>query len=176
MQHRPIHREPVPVDSTQLPKLLDASLPEFEEDARLHPLLKAVMGCSSAHTTRFGPTLAHSHPVREARRRWHPHSRDQTLVGVLPRNDAYSHAPKASVATPPITHLKCGIPSSCGYSGSALVLVSWLLVCSYLLCYQVIRIGTKSEKCGIKSQINWDCTSGEKRNEQRVPTPHERRI
>jgi hypothetical protein len=41
--HRPIHREPVPVDSTQLLKLLGASLPEFEEDACLHSLLKAVM-------------------------------------------------------------------------------------------------------------------------------------
>ena len=43
MPHRPIHREPVPVDATQLLKLLDASSPEFDEDARPHPLLKAVM-------------------------------------------------------------------------------------------------------------------------------------
>ena len=119
MLHRFIYREPVPVDSTQLLKLLDACLPEFEEGARLRI----------------------SHPVREARRRWHTHSHDETLVGVLPRNNAYSQATGAAVETPPITHLKCGIPSSCGYSGSALVLVSWLLVCSYLLRYQVIRIG-----------------------------------
>ena len=35
MPHRFIYREPVPVDSTQLLKLLDACLPEFEEGARL---------------------------------------------------------------------------------------------------------------------------------------------
>src|SRR5512135_768050 len=41
--HRPIHREPVPVNPAQLIKLLQSCLPEFEEDSRFHPLLKTVM-------------------------------------------------------------------------------------------------------------------------------------
>src|SRR5258708_27681197 len=40
---RPIHRKPVPVDPTQLLKLLESCLPAFEEDSGLHPLLKAIM-------------------------------------------------------------------------------------------------------------------------------------
>src|SRR5438105_12884184 len=42
--HRPIHREPVPVDPADLLKLLQSCLPQLEEDSGLHPLLKAVMG------------------------------------------------------------------------------------------------------------------------------------
>src|SRR6266699_686851 len=42
--HGPIHREPVPVDSAGLLKLLQSGLPQLEEDSGLHPLLKAVMG------------------------------------------------------------------------------------------------------------------------------------
>jgi hypothetical protein len=41
--HGPIYREPVPVDPAELIKLLHSGLPQFEEDSRLHPLLKAVM-------------------------------------------------------------------------------------------------------------------------------------
>src|SRR5438874_1504286 len=42
--HRPIHREPVPVDPAGLLKLLQSGLPQLEEDSGLHPLLKAIMG------------------------------------------------------------------------------------------------------------------------------------
>src|SRR5947207_2095589 len=42
--HRPVHREPLPVNSMEFIKLLNSGLPEFEEDARLHPLLKAIRG------------------------------------------------------------------------------------------------------------------------------------
>src|SRR5512135_2640232 len=42
-RHGSIHREPVPVDPAELIKLLHSGLPEFEEDSRLYPLLKAVM-------------------------------------------------------------------------------------------------------------------------------------
>ena len=44
MLHRPIHREPVPIKPTHLIKLLDSRLPQLEEDARFHPLLKSIMG------------------------------------------------------------------------------------------------------------------------------------
>jgi hypothetical protein len=43
MAHRSIHREPVPIDPAEFLKLLDACLPQLEEDARIHPLLKAIV-------------------------------------------------------------------------------------------------------------------------------------
>src|SRR5947209_12278889 len=43
-RHRPVHTQPLPVNPTEFIKLLDSGLPEGEEDAGLHPLLKAIMG------------------------------------------------------------------------------------------------------------------------------------
>ncbi len=43
--HRPVHTQPLPVNATEFIKLLNSGLPECEEDSRLHPLLKAIMGC-----------------------------------------------------------------------------------------------------------------------------------
>jgi hypothetical protein len=45
MPHRPVHTQPVPVDAAQLIKLFDPCLPQFEEDSRFHPFLKAFVGC-----------------------------------------------------------------------------------------------------------------------------------
>src|SRR6266851_6184491 len=42
--HRSIHTQPVPVDPAQVIKLLESCLPQFEEDSRLHPFLKAIVG------------------------------------------------------------------------------------------------------------------------------------
>src|SRR5690349_1280137 len=41
--HRSVHTQPVPLKPAQLIKLLDSGLPQLQEDASLHPLLKAVM-------------------------------------------------------------------------------------------------------------------------------------
>src|SRR5690348_239577 len=41
--HGPVHTYPLPVNPPQFVKLLQSSLPQLEEDARLHPLLKAIM-------------------------------------------------------------------------------------------------------------------------------------
>src|SRR5258708_32084359 len=43
--HRPVHTQPLPVNATEFIKLLNSGLPECEEDSRLHPLLKAIIGC-----------------------------------------------------------------------------------------------------------------------------------
>jgi site-specific recombinase XerD len=42
--HRPVHTHPLPVNALEFIKLLKSGLPEFEEDSRPHPLLKAIMG------------------------------------------------------------------------------------------------------------------------------------
>src|SRR5438270_3942555 len=42
--HRPIHREPFPINALEFLKLRESGLPEVEEDSRSHPLLKAIMG------------------------------------------------------------------------------------------------------------------------------------
>src|SRR5213082_3547005 len=42
--HRPVHTQPLPVHALEFIKLLNSGLPEGEEDARSHPLLKAIMG------------------------------------------------------------------------------------------------------------------------------------
>jgi hypothetical protein len=41
--HRSIHRKPVPLNPADLIELLDSGLPELEEDACFHPLLKSIM-------------------------------------------------------------------------------------------------------------------------------------
>src|SRR5215831_19489301 len=41
--HRPVHRQPVPVDPAQFIKALHSRLPELEEHARLHPGLEAIV-------------------------------------------------------------------------------------------------------------------------------------
>ncbi len=41
--HSSVDCEPVPVDPTQLIKLFDSCLPEFEEQSRFHPRLKAIV-------------------------------------------------------------------------------------------------------------------------------------
>jgi hypothetical protein len=42
--HRPVHREPLPVNALQFVKLLQSCLPELEEDTLIDPFLKAIMG------------------------------------------------------------------------------------------------------------------------------------
>src|SRR5690349_7504300 len=42
--HRPIHTQPVPVDTLQLVEVFHAVLPQLQEDARFDPRRKAVMG------------------------------------------------------------------------------------------------------------------------------------
>ena len=56
LRHRSIHTHPAPVDAVQFVKLLDPGIPEFQEDASLNPLLKAVM------RSRFGTQVG----VRES--------------------------------------------------------------------------------------------------------------
>ncbi len=41
--HGPIHAQPIPIDPTELIKLLDTHLPQFEEYTRLHPDLEAIV-------------------------------------------------------------------------------------------------------------------------------------
>src|SRR6266699_977145 len=41
--HGPVHTQPRPVDPFHLIKLRQSCLPEFEDDSRLHPFLKAIM-------------------------------------------------------------------------------------------------------------------------------------
>ncbi len=41
--HGPVHTQPLPVDPFSLIKLRQSCLPEFEEDSRLHPFLKAIV-------------------------------------------------------------------------------------------------------------------------------------
>jgi hypothetical protein len=41
--HRPVHRQPIPVDPAQFVKLLHAGLPQRQEDPRIHPFLEPIM-------------------------------------------------------------------------------------------------------------------------------------
>src|SRR5215469_5055282 len=66
--HCPIHREPLPVNATQLIKLVESGLPELEEDSRLYPFLKEIMGRSCARTTRSDPKLATDNQYARRRR------------------------------------------------------------------------------------------------------------
>src|SRR5687767_5263755 len=59
LRHRSIHAQPVPVDALEFVKLLDACLPELQEDASLDPLLEAVV--SSGFGTQVG--LVESFPL-----------------------------------------------------------------------------------------------------------------
>ena len=143
--HGPIHREPVPIDSAGLLKLLQSGLPQLEEDSGLPPTLESGHGPSNARTTWSDPGLATDSQCA-THRKWHRHSRDRARVGVLPQSDAYSHALAAVAATPPTTHQKCESLSWCDYSGFVFVPGSWVLASSSLLFYhvfRVIRIGTK---------------------------------
>jgi hypothetical protein len=42
--HRSVQTHPLPVNTREFLKLLESGLPEFEEDSRSYPLLKAIMG------------------------------------------------------------------------------------------------------------------------------------
>src|SRR5512135_2948397 len=41
--HRPVHREPVPIDPAEFLKLLDSGFPQLEKDACFYPFLKPIM-------------------------------------------------------------------------------------------------------------------------------------
>src|SRR6478736_5166033 len=43
LRHRSIHTQPSPVDALQFVKLLDAGIPQLQEDASFDPFLEAVM-------------------------------------------------------------------------------------------------------------------------------------
>jgi hypothetical protein len=60
--HRPVHREPVPINSIHFLKLLDACLPKFEEHARLLPFLKAIV-CTELRLVQSLPLAARSQHV-----------------------------------------------------------------------------------------------------------------
>jgi hypothetical protein len=68
MPHRPVHREPLPVNPAQLLKPLDSCLPQLEEYPCLHPFLKPIM--RRRMRTQFGlvkrlPLAAYSQDVKD---------------------------------------------------------------------------------------------------------------
>src|SRR2546430_2725966 len=66
--HGPVHTQPLPVEPFSLIKLCQSCLPEFEEDSRLHPFLKAIMRrrmCSELGLVQGLPLTASSQHVED---------------------------------------------------------------------------------------------------------------
>src|SRR5512142_245793 len=141
--HRPVHREPLPVNPMQLIKLLDSRLPQLEEDSGFDPLLKAIMG--RRMRTQFGviqrlPLAARSQHVENGINTvtighpW-PSSRHPRWVFTCTGSSGCNCAHNSSEMRKPVVVPLLGVRSRSRFLGSC------LFIAPILSHSGVIRIG-----------------------------------
>src|SRR3954451_23756102 len=101
--HRPIHREPTPVDAVEGVVLGQPGLPETQKEAVLDPRLKAVVGrraWANAGSRERVPLATGS----RARKRCRPHTLDPARAAARPQSGACFCAPARAVPSTPKAH------------------------------------------------------------------------
>src|SRR5215469_13947831 len=110
----------------------------------LRPILESDHAQWSERTDWWPPMPSIARPCA-TRKRWHRHSGGRARAVALLQSDAYWDAPATAGATPPTIHPRRRIRWSCDCLVCVVVRVWLVLLGSYPLFYQVIRIGTKVE-------------------------------